>query len=335
MMQVKDGFYKRKHAEMRLVILLLALVLISVFVSMMFGKTFYSLSEILDVLLGHSQHGTFTIKTLRLPRVLAGLLCGMAFGVAGNTFQRILGNPLASPDIIGISSGSAVAAVFTILILHWSGPKVSIAALVCGMIVATIIYGLAHGKHFNSARLILVGIGAQAFLNALISWLLLVSSQYDVANALRWLSGSLNGVQLSDIPLLAFVVLIVMVFILILDQHLNILQLGEEFAQTLGSNPQRYRFVFIVLALFLSAFATSVSGPIASVSFLSGPIARKISKGRGNHMISSALIGALLVLVGDFIGQYALPARYPVGVITGIVGAPYLLFLLLRMNKRG
>ena len=313
----------------------LVVVLCLIGLNMVFGNTTYSLIHILDVLMGKTSDGAFTILTLRLPRVLIGVLCGMAFGVAGNTFQRILSNSLASPDIIGVTAGSSVAAVFTILILHWSGWRVFLAALISGVLVASIIYFLSQGKGFSNARLILIGIGMQAFLRAIISWLLLVSSQYDVANALRWLNGSLNGVKLEDVPLLTIVVCIGVGLICILDKHLNVLQLGDSFAQSLGSNPHVIRLVLIILALLLSAFATSVSGPIASVAFLSGPIAKRFNQSGDNHILLSGLVGVVLVLASDWVGQYMLPSRYPVGVVTGILGAPYLLVLLVQLNKKG
>ena len=180
-----------------------------------------------------------------------------------------------------------------------------------------------------------MGIGMQAFLNAVISWTLLKASEYDVPSAMRWLSGSLNGVKMENVPLLIGVLAIAGGGIMLLNQHLSVMQMGEEYAQTLGAHPSRTRLLLILCALCLTAFATASTGPIASVAFLSGPIADRLTGGGKGNMVSSALVGAVLVLAADLCGQYAFPARYPVGVITGILGAPYLLFLLLRMNKKG
>lgn len=266
--------------------------------------------------------------------MLIGLLTGMAFGMAGNTFQKLLRNSLASPDIIGVTSGASAAAVFGILVLGLSGMVVSIMAVVAGMLVAAMIYAAASGKGFSNGRLILVGIGAQAFLNALISWMLLKASEYDVASALRWLSGSLNGVKIESVPPLAMVVLLAGTGILVLNRRLQIMQLGDDFSKTLGVHPGMVRIALIMLALCLTAFSTAVTGPIASVAFLSGPIADQLTGGGRSNMLSSALVGAALVLGSDLIGQYAFASRYPVGVITGILGAPYLLYLLLNMNRK-
>ena len=174
----------------------------------------------------------------------------------------------------------------------------------------------------------------QAFLNAIVSWLLLKASEYDVASALRWLSGSLNGVKLENVPLLAVVVIAASCMIFLLDKQLAMLQMGESHAVTLGVKSKMVRLALILLSLLLVAFATSVTGPIASVAFLAGPIATRLCGGGRTNMLASALVGSVLVLASDLIGQFALPSRYPVGVVTGILGAPYLIFLLLRMNKK-
>lgn len=277
----------------------------------------------------------FTIRTLRFPRMLTAILCGMAFGLSGNTFQQLLGNPLASPDIIGVTSGASVAAVFGILILKLDYGIVAVMAVFSGLLVSALIYFLSHKNGFSNTRLILTGIGMQAFLNSIISWMLLKASEYDVASALRWLSGSLNGVKMDTVPALAAVVFTAGLGILLLSRHLLILQLGEAHAVTLGIPVSITRLLLILLALVLTAFAASVTGPIASVAFLSGPIAARIS-GRGrSSMLAASLTGSILILISDLVGQFTLPSRYPVGVITGILGAPYLLFLLLRINHKG
>ena len=307
------GYRKRQRRYVFTALTLLFLTLLLACIMMVCGNTVYSPKTVLRVLSGENVEGAvFTIKTLRLPRMLTAILCGLAFGMAGNTFQQLLGNPLASPDIIGVTSGASVAAVFGILVLKLDGGTVSLMAVFSGLLVSALIYFLSQGGGFSNARLILTGIGMQAFLSAVISWMLLKASEYDVANALRWLSGSLNGVKLENVPRLTLVVFGAGGAILLLNRQLSML-----------------------LALLLVAFATSVTGPVASVAFLSGPIATRLSGNGKNGMLTSALTGSTLVLASDLIGQFALPSRYPVGVVTGILGAPYLLFLLLQMNDKG
>lgn len=333
---IKQGYTKRKIRMVSVTLILLALTIGLCGIMLLYGKTSYPLSVVLKVLGGEEIQGaSFTIATLRLPRMICGLLVGLAFGIAGNTFQTMLRNPLASPDIIGITSGCSIAAVFCILVLRMSGSSIYIAAVISGLIVSTIIYLLSKGSGFSGGRLILIGIGIQAMINALISFLLLKSSQYDVPSALRWLSGSLNGMSMKDVPSLFLIVVVFGGIILCLTKPLQILELGDEFATTLGVKINLVRIILILSSVFLIAFATAVTGPIAFVAFLAGPIASKLVGPGAPNVLASGLVGALLVLGADMIGQFAFSTRFPVGVITGILGAPYMLFLLICINRRG
>lgn len=333
---LNHAYTKRKIRFIAVNIILVVLTICICGMMLVYGKTNYQLSTVIRVLRGEQIQGaTFTIATLRLPRMLCGLLAGLAFGMAGNTFQTMLRNPLASPDIIGISSGSSVAAVFCILVLRMSGSSVSIAAVISGIITAILIYVLSKGSGFSGGRLILIGIGIQAMMNALISYLVAKASQYDVSTALRWLSGSLNGMSMEDVPFLFLIVVIFGSITLALTKQLQTLQLGDEFAITLGVKINLIRIMLILSSVFLIAFATSVTGPIAFVAFLSGPIAFKLVGPGAPNVLSSGLVGALLVLGADMLGQFAFSTRFPVGVVTGILGAPYMLLLLIVINKRG
>lgn len=333
---IKQYYTKRKIRMVNVNFILLALTICLCLIMLMYGKSNYSLSTVIRVLGGDQIQGaSFSIATLRLPRMLCGLLAGLAFGIAGNTFQTMLRNPLASPDIIGISSGSSVAAVFCILVLHMSGTSVSVAAVISGLIVSVIVYLLSKGSAFSGSRLILIGIGVQSIINAIISYLMVKASQYDVSNALRWLSGSLNGMSMDAVPVLFMVVAIFGVIILCLTNQLQILELGDEFATTLGVKINIIRIVLILSSVFLIAFATAVAGPIAFVAFLSGPISARLVGLGSPNVLASGLVGAILVLGADMIGQFVFSTRFPVGVITGILGAPYMLLLLISINRRG
>lgn len=330
------GFQQRKKRWIVTSILLALITLLLATLMMTLGNIYYSPSTVIKVLLGEEIKGaTFTIITLRLPRMLAGLLVGIAFGMAGNTFQTMLKNPLASPDIIGVSSGSSVAAVFCILILQISGSMVSLISVVSGLFVAGLIYILSKGGNFSGGRLILIGIGIQAMLNAMISFLLLRANQYDVPGALRWLNGSLNGVQMKNIPGLIVIVIVFGILLVVLGRQLKILELGEQSATTLGLNTDKTRLMLMISSVFLIAFASSVTGPVSFVAFLAGPIATKLVGSGSSNVIPSGLVGSILVLGGELIGQFAFNTRFPVGIITGILGAPYLIYILVRMNKKG
>ena len=333
---IKHAYYKRRARAIIANVSLIGIVLCICIMMLLYGNTNYSLDVVIRVLRGENIQGaTFAIATLRLPRMLSGLLVGIAFGIAGNTFQTMLRNSLASPDIIGVTSGSSVAAVFCILVLGLSGPAVSIISVISGLLVSMLIYLLSKDISFSGSRLILIGIGIQAMLQAAISFLLLKASQYDVPGAMRWLSGSLNGMTMKGIPTLFIVVMVFGIISLLFTKYLQVLELGDEFATTLGIRLNLVRIILILSAVFLIAFATSTTGPIAFVAFLAGPIASKIVGRGSSNVLASGLVGALLVLSSDMIGQYVFSTRFPVGVITGILGAPYMLFLLICINRRG
>lgn len=337
-MTVRDGIKQRKKYYIKVVMLLTAICLLLAVVGMCVGNTFYQPATVVKVLLGQNVKGaSFTIFRLRLPRVLAAIGCGYAFGLAGNVFQKLLKNPLASPDIIGVTSGSSVAAVFGILIMKWNKVSVAIFAVLCGLAVAALIYYLASSGEggFSNNKLILIGIGAHAFLGSMISWMLLKAASYDVQSALRWLSGSLNNVELEDVILLYLVLLIFTLGIIKLKRELEVAELGDGHAKTLGVDINKTRILLILFSLIMLAVATSVSGAIASVSFLAGPIANRIAGQGKANILSSALTGSVMVLGADLVAMNLLPARYPVGIVTGIIGAPYLIYLLMVNSKKG
>lgn len=320
---IRDGYLKRRKITNLINIILIALIIAMAVFSLVYGDKIYSLDTVFRVIIGENIQGaSFSVGRLRLPRMLIGIMAGASFGIAGNTFQTMLRNPLASPDIIGISSGCSVSAVFCILVLHISGGIVSIISVVFGLLISLIIYMLSRGTGFSGGRLILIGIGVQAITNAMVSYMILKSTQYNVSSALRWLSGSLNGMSMKDVPIILSVLVIFGGISIVLTKYIQILELGDELATTLGININILRVVLIVCSVVLIAFATAITGPIAFVSLLAGPIAIKLTGSSSANAFSAALVGAILVLAGDIIAQFAFTTRFPVGVITGMIGAP-------------
>lgn len=329
----------RRHRRRRATLTLgvLAAAILAVFcLTLMVGRTFHPPGDVLRVLLGHEVQGaSFTVGRLRLPRAVLAVLAGASFGLGGVTFQTMLRNPLASPDIIGISSGASAAAAFGIVILGLSGPAVSLLAISAGLLVALAIYLLSYRGGVAGTRLILVGIGVSAMLMSLTDWVLSKAGQWDLQEALRWLTGSLNNTSWEQaLPVLGSLVVLGPV-LLSRAADLRASQLGEDAAQALGVRVGRMRLVVVVAAVGLIAFATAACGPIAFVAFLSGPIAVRIIGPGTSPLLPAALVGALLVLVADLVGQFATGTRYPVGVVTGVLGAPYLIYLIISVNRRG
>lgn len=333
---VIDGRRRRARRRQAVVFVLLGLLAALFCLTLLLGQSFVPPRDVLRVLLGeHVPGASFAVGELRLPRAVLSILAGLAFGLGGVSFQTMLRNPLASPDIIGISSGASAAAVFAIVVLSLDGPVVSILAVAAGLGVALLVYGLSFRNGVAGTRLILVGIGVSAMLESMIAYVLARAPAWNLQEAMRWLVGSVNGAQLGQaLPLLLGLVLFGGL-LLSRARDLQALRLGDDTAAALGADVAGTRILVVVAAVGLIALATAVAGPIAFVAFLSGPIASRLAGNNGSPLIASALVGAVLVLAGDYCGQFLLPSRYPVGVVTGALGAPYLLYLVIRANRTG
>ena len=324
----------RRHAVV--VAVLLALVVAIFAVTLSVGQSITPPGDVMRVLIGETVPGaSFTVGQLRLPRAVLSILAGFCFGLGGVAFQVMLRNPLASPDIIGITFGAGAAAVFAIVVLSMTGPMVSVFAIVAGLGVALLVYGLSFRNGVAGTRLILVGIGVSAMLQSVIAYILQSAPAWSLQEAMRWLTGSVNGAQLDQ----ALPLLLALIFfgglLLSRGRDLEALRLGDDMAAALGTRVSQTRLLVIVAAVGLIASATAATGPIAFVAFLSGPITGRIIRNSGPLLIPSALTGAVLVLAADYVGQYLMPGRYPVGVVTGVLGAPYLIYLIVRVNRIG
>ncbi|UZN02186.1 FecCD family ABC transporter permease [Cellulomonas sp. S1-8] len=321
----------------RTVVAVLALAVLTVaVVALCVGERPSTPAEVLRVLLGEQVPGaSFNVGVLRTPRALTAVLVGLAFGMGGVVFQTMLRNPLASPDIIGVSAGSSAAAVLAITVFGLSGAALSVVAVVAGLAVAGAIYALSWRNGVQGARLVLIGIAVGAMLDSVIGYAMTRAGIYDANEALRWLTGSLNSAFWPSVGPLALALAVLLPTLLVLARRLPALQLGDDAAAGLGVRPDRSRLALLIVAVAAIAVATATTGPIAFVAFLAGPIAHRLLRGTGALLVPAGLVGALLVLVGDLVGQHVLGHRFPVGVVTGVLGAPYLLWLLARTNRSG
>lgn len=327
----------RRTQRRRVVMAILAvLILLVVATSLMVGHTFYPPGDVLRVILGEEVEGaSFTVGVLRLPRVALAVVAGCCFGLGGSTFQTLLRNPLASPDIIGISLGASAAAAFGIVVLGLGQAEVAAFAILAGLGVALVVYGLSFRSGVVGTRLILIGIGMAAMLESAIAYILSKASEWDLQAALRWLAGSLNGATWGEVLPVVVALAVVGPLLLSRGSDLGAMRLGDDTAAGLGVRVERTRLLVIIAAVALIAFATSAAGPIAFVAFLSGPIAARVVGPGGSPLLPAAFVGILLVLVGDLCGQWLFASRYPVGVVTGVLGAPYLVYLIVRSNRTG
>lgn len=333
---VSNDRLRRARKRRNVLWVLTALVVGAFAVTLMVGRTFYPPGDVLKVIVGETVPGaSFTVGELRLPRGVLAALAGMCFGLGGVTFQTLLRNPLASPDVVGITAGASAAAAFAIVVLGLNETGVSVFAIVAGLGVAMVIYALSFRGGVVGTRLILIGIGIAAMLESFIAYVLGQAAQWDLQLAQRWLTGSLNGATWDETLPVALALSVLGPLLLSQGRNLMLLQLGDDAASALGVRLGPTRILTILAAVGLIAFATAATGPIAFVAFLSGPIAARIVGPTGSLLLPSGLVGALLVLVADLVGQFAFDIRYPVGVVTGVLAAPYLIFLLIRQNRSG
>jgi iron complex transport system permease protein len=312
----------------------LALVLLGAFAArVLLGDYTVTVPDLVRILGGAQIPGaTYIVMESKLPRAVLAVLVGIAFGVGGAIFQTTLRNPLASPDVVGVSLGASAAAVSAIALAGWSGWPVSAAAVLGALAVALAVRAVA-GDH-GGFRLVLAGIGLAAAMQSLIQYVFTRVDEYDVQLVLRWLTGSVNGVAWPSIGLLAVALAGLLPATAWAARSLGATELGEDAAAGLGVGRRRAD-VLMLLAVLLVAVGVAAAGPVAFVAFLSGPIARALNGGR-TTLLAAGLVGAVIVLAGDHAGAYAIDdLNLPVGVVTGAFGAPFLLWLLARGGRTG
>jgi iron complex transport system permease protein len=277
----------------------------------------------------------FVIQALRLPRIEAAVVVGAAFGLAGALFQSTLRNPLASPDILGISSGASLGAVTGLLALGMSGVALSGLAFAGAGLVALAIWLLAWRKGLHSIRFVLVGVGFAYLCSSLVAWAMARAEENEAAGVLVWTVGSVSDIRGEQLALVATGTLVLFVAVAIVSRTQGPLALGDDNARALGVHVDAARVGALLLAVALVALATSAAGPIAFVALVAPAIARRLVNDGGAALAASTAAGAALTLVADVVGQHGLlGVAAPVGIVTGLVGAPYLLWLLATNEKR-
>ncbi|MFC9436835.1 FecCD family ABC transporter permease [Nocardia sp. NPDC057030] len=321
----------------RVVTLGLVSALVVVFaLNLAVGSYSVPLQEIPGILLGGGGgQDAFVVRQLRLPRAVAAALVGIAFGIGGTLFQRLLRNPLASPDVIGVSQGASAAAVAALVVFGLAGTALSLAAFAGAVGTGALIYRLAHRGGVNGFRLVLVGVGVGAVLTSVVSYLMTWADVALAQQALVWMIGNLNGRSWHHVIPLAIALAVLLPAAALLAPALNGLQLGDDVAAGLGLRVEYTRLLLLLIATASVAFATAVAGPIAFVAFVANPIATRLTGGGRTALVPAALTGALVTLTADFVAQHLLGTALPVGVVTGAVGAPYLLWLLAAANRAG
>ncbi|MEM8620106.1 MAG: iron chelate uptake ABC transporter family permease subunit [Actinomycetota bacterium] len=295
------------------------------------------ISDVIATLLGNpTEDSEFIVGTLRLPRVLVGVGVGAAFGMSGAIFQALVRNPLGSPDIIGFNSGAALGAVTMIVVVGGSSFQVSVGALAGGVIAALLVYLLAWKRGIQAYRLVLVGIGVGFAITAVIDYMVTRAEINDVQRAAVWLTGSLNGRSWDEVRIVWLALLVLGPLAILMQRALDRLDLGDDTAAALGVRVSPSKLALVLVGVALAALGVAAAGPIAFVAFVSGPIARRLVNTPRAAVVPAAFVGALVVVVADLAARRVLaPTELPVGIMTALIGAPYLLWLLTRQARTG
>ncbi|MEU6868671.1 iron chelate uptake ABC transporter family permease subunit [Streptomyces sp. NPDC046876] len=294
-------------------------------------------ADVVRTLLGNGTPAhDFIVNDLRLPRVLVALLVGAALGMSGAVFQSLSRNPLGSPDLLGFGYGSVVGALVVIVFLKGDANAVAGGALAGGLLTGVLIYLLSYKRGIHGYRLVLVGIGTSAMLVAAINYLLTKARFVEAARATVWLTGSLAGRDWSQVwPLLATCA-VLFPLVLVQGRALRLTEMGDDAAYALGVRVERMRMLLMLAAVLLTTAAAAAAGPISFVALAAPQLARRLTRSPGSNLLTGALMGSVLLLLSDWASQRAFGAdQLPVGVLTGMVGGVYLLWLLVTERRSG
>jgi iron complex transport system permease protein len=332
------GFSARLDIRALTVVLLLLLAAFAASVVLIGTGDFpISAGDVVKTLVGNGDPGQeFIVNELRLPRVLVALLVGASLGLGGALFQAVSRNPLGSPDILGLGQGATAGALTMIVLFSGSASQVTLGALVGGLVTGLAIYLLAWKQGVHGYRLVLVGIGMSAILTAVNGYLLTVSDIVDAARSVVWMTGSLSGRDWAQVwPLLALCAVLVPL-VLVNARGLRMMEMGDDVSNALGVRVERVRALLMISAVLLTAAATAAAGPVSFVALTAPQLARRLTRSPGPNLLPSLCMGAALLVVADWASQRVFGAdQMPVGVVTGVVGGVYLLWLLVTERRAG
>lgn len=313
-------------------LVLAALLALAVAAGLLTGETRVSPAEVVSALLGHDGPAAFTVTRLRLPRVALALAAGAALGLSGGLLQSVVRNPLASPDVVGVTSGASAAAVLAIG-AGATGTAVGGAALVGALVAAALVLALS-GRGVLGTRFVVVGVAVSFAASGVLGYALTRANLTQARGAYRWLVGGVSTTAWPEVARVAAVVAAVGLAVAVARRPLGALRLDDDTARGLGARPALVRATAMAGSALLAAVAVAATGPVAFVAFVAGPLGRGL-RGRGPALASCTAVGALVVLAADVAAQH-LPGSLaaPAGLLTGAVGAPVLLATLVRGGRR-
>ncbi|WP_405664829.1 iron ABC transporter permease [Streptomyces sp. NBC_01166] len=320
------------HRRAGLVAVALVVLLAAVCVAYLCtGQSFVAPAEVVKVVLGQPSPDELVVGTLRLPRMVVGLLVGAAFGIAGALIQTVARNPLASPDIIGISQGASALTVGAMTFGLTSYTVLPYLSVIGGVAAAALVYLFAWRGGLHATRFVLIGIGFAIALRS-VTTLFLTKGDYLVAQQAQiWMTGSLNGRGWNEAAPIGWALLVLLPAVLWAARAQRTVSMDDDTATALGVRLGRVRLGLVALGVVLASVATGTAGPVDFVALLAPQIARRMTRTAQIPLLCSALLGAVIVVLADLLARRLFsPTELPVGVLTAAVGAPYLIWLIIR-----
>jgi iron complex transport system permease protein len=327
-----------------LVLSFLALVAFIVFViSTGMGEMKISPFTVVKVLFGGGpEMEKLVIQSFRLPRIIIALLVGISLAVAGGILQGMIRNPLASPDILGITGGASFAVVTFLAIFSDKNNALTVsiswlplAAFMGAAIIALLVYIFAWKNGVSPVRLVLIGIGLSTLMQALTTLMMILGPIYQASQANIWITGTVNGSTWKNVLTMLPWTVIFLVIAFSFTRNLNIQELGDDIATGLGERVQKKRFTLLLISTALVGSSVAFAGGIGFVGLMAPHMARRlVGSSFGALLPVSAMIGGILVMVADLIGRTMFsPLEIPAGVFTAGIGAPYFIYLLIKTRN--
>jgi len=306
----------------------------AVLASLCVGSQYVAPQDVLRALSGNGTPYDVVVRELRLPRTVLAVVVGAAFGVAGALIQSVSRNPLASPDVIGITQGAGLAATVA-LTTGAAAAVVAPAALAGGLLAAAAVLALGARHGLAAKRFVLAGVAVAVALRALIEVVMLSADPIDGLRAQIWLIGTLAGRGWPEAGYVAAMLVVLRPVLLWAGWALDSSALDDDTARGIGLRPVARRIGFAVTGVLLAAMATAQVGAVDFVALVAPQVARRLVRAERPPLLAAALTGAVLVVLADLAGRRLFaPTQLPAGVLTAAIGGPYLLFLLVRGRRK-
>lgn len=339
-LKMKSQLKKEKRAK-KVALVLLMLIGVTFLISLNTGHIRLGPMDVIMTLFGQgTEQQSLILFDFRLPRIVIAILVGAGLAIAGTVLQGIVRNPLADPGIIGINAGAGLAIM---LFISFYPTLILVPIFMMPMLAfvgaggaAVAIYMLSYKKHegISPIRLVLTGVAIAAGINALMIVLTLRLSPENYQFLATWLAGSIWGSNWKFVLALLPWLIILIPFVYSKASVLNVLNLGDEMAVSLGTKLEKERRILLAAAVGLAASSVSISGGIGFIGLIAPHLTRKLVGENHQYVIPiSGLVGALLLIMADTIGKYILqPSEIPAGIIVAVIGSPYFLYLLAKLK---